>query len=85
MPGFENQKIIQNLVTLENCLILNDNFLELSLQRKIFSQRMFHDRMRNKSPSLGYSMKLLHRGPDTFIQFVDILIEIKQNDIVIII
>jgi len=80
VAGFENQKIIWNLVTFEKSLILDDDFLEPSLQRKMFSQRMFSDIMRNTFPSLDYCIKLLPRGTDAFIQFIDILIEIKQKD-----
>jgi len=46
----------------------------------MFSQRMFSDIMRNTFPSLDYCIKLLPRGTDAFIQFIDILIEIKQKD-----
>jgi len=38
--------------------------------------------MRNDSPYLDYCMKHLGCGPNGFTQFIDILIEIKQNDIV---
>jgi hypothetical protein len=72
-------------VNLEKCLILDDDILDLFLQRKIFSQRMLNDIMRNDSPSLDYCMKLLRRGPDAFTQFIDILIETKQDDIVVLI
>ena len=37
--------------------------------------------MKNNSPSLDYCLKLLRRGPYTFTQFINILIETKQNDI----
>ena len=77
------KKIVWNIVALEKDLILNDDFINLSLQRKIFSQRMLKDVMRNEPPSLDYCMKLLCRGPDAFTQFIDILIETKQNDIVV--
>ena len=79
MIGFKNQKTIRNLVNLENWLILDDSFLDLSLQTKIVSQRMLNDVMRNGSPSLEYCMKLLRHGPDMFTQFINILIEIKHN------
>ena len=82
MTGFEKQKIIRNLVTLEKCLIL-DNFLVLSLQRKIFSKKMLNDVMKKESPSLDYCIKLLRLGPDIFTQFIDILIETKQNGIMV--
>ena len=39
--------------------------------------------MRNNSPSLDYYMKLLRPGPDAFTQFIDILKETRQNDIVV--
>jgi hypothetical protein len=38
--------------------------------------------MKTDSPSLDYCMKPLRRGPNTFTQFIDILIETKQNDII---
>ena len=82
MTGFKKQKIIGNLVTLEKQLILNDDFLELSLTLNIFFQRMLEDVIRNDSPSPDYCMKVLRRGRDAFTQFIDILIERKQNDIV---
>ena len=56
MAGFEKQKIMQDLETLEKCLILDDDFQEFSLQRKTFSQRLLNDIMRNDSPSLDYCM-----------------------------
>ena len=56
MTGFDEQKIIRKIVNLEKCLILDDDFLELSLQRKIFSQRILNDIMRNESPSMDYYM-----------------------------
>ena len=68
-------------MTLEKCLILDD-FLELS-KGKYFSQRMIKYLMRNGSLSLNYCMKLLRHGPDTFTQFIDILIETKQNAIML--
>ena len=40
--------------------------------------------MRNESPSLNYSMKLLRRSPDLFVQNTDLLIQTKQNDILIV-
>ena len=84
MTVFDNKKIIWNKVTLEKDLILNDDLLKLSLQRKkFFSQKMPTDIMRNESPSLDYCKKLLCRGPDAFTQFIDILIERKQNVIVV--
>jgi len=54
MTGIDEQKIIRKIVNLEKCLILDDDLLELSLQRKIFSQRMLNDLMRNESPSVDY-------------------------------
>jgi hypothetical protein len=79
MAIFENQKILRNLVKLENCLILDDNFLELSLQQKIFSREMLNDIMGTDSPSLDYCMKLCRRCPAAFTQSIDILIQTKQN------
>ena len=46
MVEFERQNIIQNLVTLEKCLILDDDFLDLSLQMKIFSRGILKDIMK---------------------------------------
>ena len=83
MARFENQKILRNLVKLEKWLVLDDDFLELSLQRKIFSGERLNDIMGTDSPSLDYFMKLCRRGPQAFTQFIDILIETKQNDIVV--
>ena len=78
ITGFEKQKIIWSLGILEKYLILNDDFLEFSLQRKIFSQKVLNDIMRNKSPSLDYCVKLLRRGPDGFTELIDtILMETK--------
>ena len=38
MTGFEKGKIMQNLVTSGKCLILDDDFLDLSLKEIIFSK-----------------------------------------------
>ena len=77
VTGYQNQEIIQNLVTSKKRLILDDDFLELFLQRKIFSQRMLNDIMANESPCLDCCMKLLRRNRDLFTQFIDALIETK--------
>lgn len=82
MDRFEKERIMGNLVLMEKHLILDDDFLELSIQRKIFSRGMLVDIMKTDSPSLDYCMKLLHRGPNAFTQFIDILITTRQNDIV---
>ena len=74
MSGSENKRIIRNRVTLEKYFIIDDDFLELSLQRKIFSQRMLNDIMRSESPSLNYCMKLFSRGQDAFARFINILV-----------
>ena len=71
-----------NLVFMEKRLILDDDFLELSIQRKIFSQGMLVDIIKTDSPSLDYCMKLLRCGQKAFTQFIDILITTRQNDIV---
>ena len=73
---------MRNQVTVDKCEILDDNFQVLSLQRKMFSQRTLNDIMGNDFTSLEYFVKLLRRGPDVFTQFIAILIETKQNDIV---
>ena len=82
MNVFEKETIMRNLVTLEKCLNLNDQFKKLSVQRRSFSQRMVDDIMKRDSPALDYCMRLLYRGPSGFTQFIDILIETKQNSIV---
>ena len=43
MDRFEKERIMGNLVLMEKRLILDDNFIELSIQRKIFSQGMLVD------------------------------------------
>ena len=68
-------------MALEKCLILNCDFLELSYQMKICSQRTLNNITKNDSLSLNYCMKC--RGPDAITQFIGILIEKKTNDIVI--
>ena len=83
MNRFENQKILRNVVKLEKCLILGDDILELSLPRRIFSREMLNDIMGTDSPFLDYCMKLCHRRLCAFTQFIDILIETKENDIVV--
>jgi len=61
MTGFVKENS-RNLVTLENFLILGDEFPELSLQRKIFSQWMLDNIIGNELKPLDYWMKILHRG-----------------------
>ena len=80
MIVIEKQKIIRSLVTLERSLILNDDFQELSIQRKIFSQIMLNDIMKNDSPSLDYCKKLLCLGTDIFTDFIDIITKTKRSD-----
>jgi hypothetical protein len=46
-------------------MVLDDDFLELSFQRKIFSQRILTDIMKYDSPPLEYCMKQLFRGQTT--------------------
>ena len=68
---------------MEKHLILDDDFLELSLKRRIFSCRGTLDNiMRSDSPPLDYCMKLLKCDSNAYSQFIDILIETKQNHIV---
>ena len=43
-------------MTLEKLLILNDDFLELSLQTKMFSQGMLKSIMKNESPSVAVAL-----------------------------
>ena len=38
--------------------------------------------MKNESPSLDYCLKITCCGPKAFSQFIDTLIETKQNDFV---
>jgi hypothetical protein len=82
MDRFEKERIMGNLVFMEKRLILDDDFLELSIQRKILSRGMIIDMMKTDSPSLDYSMKLLRRSPKAFTQFIDISITTRQNYIV---
>ena len=51
MVGFEKQKIIQNLVTLEKRLILDDDFQDLPLPRKFFSPTILDNIMKDVSTS----------------------------------
>ena len=37
--------------------------------------------MENDYPTLDYCMRFLRCGPNAFIQFIDVLIETKLNDI----
>ena len=60
-------------------MILDDDFQELFLKRKIFSHRMLNGIMKNNSPSLDYPMKLLPRGTYEFTQCIGILNETKQT------
>jgi len=39
--------------------------------------------MKNEPPPLDYRIKLLRRGPHAFTQLIEILIETKQNTIVV--
>ena len=80
MNGLEKQKIIRILVTLEKCLNLNDHLQKLSVQKKIFFQRMLDDIMKDESPALDNCMILMGRKPNTFAQFIETLIKTKQND-----
>ena len=82
MNEFEKERIMSNLVIMEKCLIIDDDFLELSFQRKIFSQGTLDNIIKTDSPPLDYCMKLLRRDSNPFTQFIDILIETKQNNIV---
>ena len=82
MDGFEKERIMGNLVFMEKSLILDDDFLELSIQRKIFSQGILVDIMKSDSPSLDYCMKLLRRGPKALRgpkAFIDILITSRRD------
>ena len=55
---------------MEKHLILHDDFLELSHQRKIFSQGTLDNIMGNDSPPLDYCMKLLRRDSNDFTQLL---------------
>ena len=82
MNKFEKERIRSNLVFMEKHLILDDDFLELSLQRRIFSQGTLDNIMKTDSPPLDYCMKLLKCDSNAYSQFIDILIETKQNNFV---
>ena len=82
MNKFEKERIRSNLVIMETHLILDDDFLELSLQRKIFSQGTLDNIMKTDSPQLEYCMKLLRRDSNAYTRFIDILIGTNQNNIV---
>ena len=82
MDGIIYHEIMQNLVTSEKYLNLNDQLKKLSVQKKIFFQRKLDNIMKDEYPALNYCMKLMGRGPNAFIQFIDIPIETKQNIIV---
>jgi hypothetical protein len=82
MNKFEKERIRSNLVFMEKHLILDDDFLELSLQRRIFSRGTLDNIMRTDSPPLDYCMKLLRCDSSAYSQFIDILIGTKQNHIV---
>jgi hypothetical protein len=73
------ERIRSNLVLMEKRLILDDDFLELSLQRRIFSRGMLVDIMKTDSPPLDYCVKLLKCDSSAYSQFIDILIGTKQN------
>ena len=75
-------KMMRNLVILEKCLNLNDHFQKPSVQKKIFPQRMLDDTVKDEPPTLNLCMMLMSRSPNALIQFIDILIETKQNVIV---
>ena len=64
-------KIMRNVVTMEKCLNLNDHFQKLFEQKKIFSQRMLDDTMKDESLTLNYYMMLMGYGPSAFTQFTD--------------
>jgi hypothetical protein len=53
MNEFEKERILLNLVIMETGLILDEDFLELSLQRKIFSQRALDNTIRKDYPSFS--------------------------------
>ena len=72
-------KIMRNLVNLEKCLNLNDQFQKLSRQKKIFCKAMLDNVMKGESPTLNYCMMLMGHGPNAFTQFIDILIKTTQN------
>ena len=59
MNKFEKERVRSNLVIMEKHLILDDDFLELSLQRKIFSQGTLDNIMKTDSPAMDYCMKVL--------------------------
>jgi len=64
-------------------LILDNDFLSLSLQQRIFFQRMLNGIMKNDSPSLDYCKKILRCDQYASTQFIDILTEKIENDIMV--
>ena len=50
--------------------ILNDDFQELSLQRKKYSQRMLNNALRMDYSSLNFCMKLIRRGPEALLSLL---------------
>ena len=82
MNKFEKERIRLNLVFMEKHFILDDDFLELSLQRRIFSWGILDNIMKTDSPPLDYYMKLCRCDSNAYTQFIDILIGTKQNNIV---
>ena len=62
-------------------IILNDYFQRFSLQKRIFTHRMIDNIVKNGSPPLDISLRLMCHGRKAFNQFIDTLIETKQNDI----
>ena len=80
--GFQKQKNHAESSDFGKCLIKYDDFLELSIQRKMFSKRILDDILKNYSPCLDWCMKLLRHGLDTLAKFIGIIIETKKNNIV---
>jgi len=68
---------LRNLVILEKCGNLKDQFQKVSVQKKIFSQSILDDIMKDESPALTYCVMLMSRGPNAFTQFIDVLVEKK--------
>ena len=65
----------------EKCLHRNDRFSNLLVQKNIFSERMLDDNMEDESLALNYCIMLMSRSQNAFTQFIGMLIETKQKDI----
>jgi hypothetical protein len=83
MDRFEHQKILRDQVKLKKWLILDDEFLELSFERKIISREMLNGIMGTDFSSLDYCMKICRLGSQSFYSIYRYIVGTKQNDIVV--